>query len=122
MTAPTRLDPICDKALAGGVLSPAEGLELFRALDLPSLGLLADAVRHRLNPTSDGAPKVTYIIDRNVNPTNVCITDCGFCAFYRRPAASSSCRAAITPTSRPPTSPRCLATSRNTTHRSGSTA
>jgi cyclic dehypoxanthinyl futalosine synthase len=85
MTAPTRLDPICDKALAGGVLSPAEGLELFRALDLPSLGLLADAVRHRLNPTSDGAPKVTYIIDRNVNPTNVCITDCGFCAFYRRP-------------------------------------
>ena len=85
MTAPTRLDPICDKALAGGVLSPAEGLELFRAVDLPSLGLLADAVRHRLNPTSEGAPKVTYIIDRNVNPTNVCITDCGFCAFYRRP-------------------------------------
>lgn len=81
MTSPTELDSVCDKALAGVPLAPAEGLELYRALDLPSLGMLADAVRQRLNPGDE----VTYVIDRNINPTNVCITDCGFCAFYRRP-------------------------------------
>ncbi|HJP00253.1 MAG TPA: CofH family radical SAM protein, partial [Planctomycetota bacterium] len=38
-------------------------------------------VRRRLHP--EGI--VTYIVDRNINPTNVCVTDCGFCAFYRSP-------------------------------------
>jgi cyclic dehypoxanthinyl futalosine synthase len=33
---------------------------------------------------------VTYVVDRNLNPTNVCITDCGFCAFYRRPDADGA--------------------------------
>ncbi|MCL4149583.1 UNVERIFIED_CONTAM: hypothetical protein GTU68_028944 [Idotea baltica] len=45
------------------------------------LGELADAVRKRKHPHN----RVTYIVDRNINPTNVCVTDCGFCAFYRRP-------------------------------------
>jgi cyclic dehypoxanthinyl futalosine synthase len=62
-------------------VSSDEALWLHEHADLLSLGRMADAVRWRLNP----APVVTYIIDRNVNPTNVCITDCGFCAFYRRP-------------------------------------
>ena len=81
------LDSICAKGLVGDEpLTPENGLRLYRALDLPSLGMIANAVRERLNPTGgDGSAKVTYIIDRNVNPTNVCITDCGFCAFYRRP-------------------------------------
>ncbi len=81
------LDSICTKALAGvEPLTPEEGVRLYRALDLPSLGLIANAIRERINPpAADGRALVTYIIDRNVNPTNVCITDCGFCAFYRRP-------------------------------------
>jgi cyclic dehypoxanthinyl futalosine synthase len=58
-----------------------EGLFLHDHADLATLSLLADAVRRRLHP----APVVTYIVDRNINPTNVCITDCGFCGFYRRP-------------------------------------
>lgn len=91
MTRPTTADPqqladLGQKALAGGDLTPSEGLVLYRGLDQPSLGLLANEVRLRLNPpAADGSVKVTYIVDRNLNPTNVCVTDCGFCAFYRSP-------------------------------------
>jgi cyclic dehypoxanthinyl futalosine synthase len=43
----------------------------------------ADRLRQRLHPAS----VVTYPVDRNINYTNVCIIDCGFCAFYRKPAS-----------------------------------
>jgi len=56
-------------------------LELYQRADLLELGDLADRARWRLHPD----PTVTYIIDRNINYTNVCVADCGFCAFYRRP-------------------------------------
>ncbi len=56
-------------------------LELYERADLLELGQLADAERWRLHPD----PVVTYIVDRNINYTNVCVADCGFCAFYRRP-------------------------------------
>jgi cyclic dehypoxanthinyl futalosine synthase len=83
---PVRLRQCAEKALAGGALSPGEGLLLYRGLDQPSLGLLAHDVRLRLHPAgADGRTRVTYIVDRNLNPTNVCVTDCGFCAFYRAP-------------------------------------
>jgi cyclic dehypoxanthinyl futalosine synthase len=58
-----------------------ELLELYRSASLFELGDLADAARWRLHPE----PVVTYIIDRNINYTNVCVADCKFCAFYRRP-------------------------------------
>ncbi len=77
----TRLTAIADKVLAGERLAAEEGLLLHERADLALLGLLADAVRRRLHPE----PMVTYIVDRNINPTNVCVTDCSFCAFYRRP-------------------------------------
>ncbi|MCU0862752.1 MAG: dehypoxanthine futalosine cyclase [Planctomycetes bacterium] len=83
---PILLRDLGQKAIAGGPLSAAEALSLYRGLDQPSLGLLANDVRMRLNPPhADGKVRVTYIVDRNLNPTNVCVTDCGFCAFYRRP-------------------------------------
>jgi cyclic dehypoxanthinyl futalosine synthase len=56
-------------------------LELYDRADLLELGSLADAERWRLHPER----VVTYIIDRNINYTNVCVADCAFCAFYRRP-------------------------------------
>jgi cyclic dehypoxanthinyl futalosine synthase len=74
-----RFDNIRSKALAGERLSRAEGIFLLRDTDLLSLGELADAARRRLHP--DGV--VTYIIDRNINYTNVCTAQCAFCAFYR---------------------------------------
>ncbi len=58
-----------------------EHLELYERADLLELGRLADAERWRRHPENT----VTYIIDRNINYTNVCVADCGFCAFYRRP-------------------------------------
>ena len=78
---PRRSNELCEKALSGAELTPAEGLELYRGLDLTSLGVVANAIRTKINP----GDAVTYIVDRNLNPTNVCITDCGFCAFYRSP-------------------------------------
>ncbi|HEY5490695.1 MAG TPA: cyclic dehypoxanthinyl futalosine synthase [Gemmatimonadaceae bacterium] len=56
-------------------------LELYKHAPLLELGALADARRRELHP--EGV--VTYIVDRNINYTNVCVADCGFCAFYRRP-------------------------------------
>jgi cyclic dehypoxanthinyl futalosine synthase len=56
-------------------------LELYQRAPLLELGRLADARRRELHP--DGV--VTYIVDRNINYTNVCVADCAFCAFYRRP-------------------------------------
>ncbi|HXG45126.1 MAG TPA: cyclic dehypoxanthinyl futalosine synthase [Gemmatimonadales bacterium] len=58
-----------------------EYLDLYERAPLLELGQLADQVRWRLHPD----PVVTYIVDRNINYTNVCVADCGFCAFYRRP-------------------------------------
>ena len=67
------------KVLAGERISRAEGIALLRDGELLELGALADAVRRRLHP--EGI--VTYIIDRNINYTNVCTAQCAFCAFYR---------------------------------------
>lgn len=72
---------IAGKVEDGLRLTPEEGLHLHERADLLTLGRLADLVRRRKHPES----RVTYIIDRNINPTNVCLTDCGFCAFYRSP-------------------------------------
>jgi cyclic dehypoxanthinyl futalosine synthase len=61
-----------------------ELLELYERASLLELGQLADAERWRRHPEN----VVTYIIDRNINYTNVCVADCKFCAFYRRPKHS----------------------------------
>ncbi len=63
-----------------GDLTIAEGARLLREAPLFDLGRAADAVRARLHP--DGV--VTYIVDRNINYTNVCVCGCSFCAFHRR--------------------------------------
>jgi cyclic dehypoxanthinyl futalosine synthase len=70
---------LVEKVRAGGRVNRAEALELY--LDAPTslLGALADAIRARKHPER----VVTYIIDRNVNYTNVCVARCNFCAFYR---------------------------------------
>jgi len=72
---------ILDKALAGERISDAEALELLESKDLVAVGKAADQLRARRTDPD----RITFIIDRNVNYTNVCVTDCDFCAFYRRP-------------------------------------
>jgi cyclic dehypoxanthinyl futalosine synthase len=56
-------------------------LDLYARAPLLELGDLADRARERRHPHG----VVTYIVDRNINYTNVCVADCGFCAFARRP-------------------------------------
>jgi cyclic dehypoxanthinyl futalosine synthase len=75
------IDDILQRASDGGRISPEEALLLYTDAPLHPLGEAADAVRRRHYP--DGI--VTYIIDRNINYTNVCVTACKFCAFYRAP-------------------------------------
>ena len=73
------------KAWDGGRITREEGLELY-SLPLPQLGLLADRRRQLAKAAhyqGRGNEIVTYIVDRNVNYTNVCNVYCKFCAFYR---------------------------------------
>ncbi|OPZ08172.1 MAG: Aminodeoxyfutalosine synthase [candidate division BRC1 bacterium ADurb.BinA292] len=72
--------PILERVVAGERLSDADAVRLFHSHDLLAIGRAAQAVRWRLHPE----PVVTYVIDRNINYTNICITDCSFCAFYRK--------------------------------------
>lgn len=72
---------ILQRAADGGRITPEEALLLYTDAPLHPLGEAADAVRRRRYP--DGV--VTYLIDRNINYTNVCVTACKFCAFYRAP-------------------------------------
>jgi cyclic dehypoxanthinyl futalosine synthase len=75
------LDYLLDKAAEGERLSFDEGLVLYREADLLQLGMAANAARQLRVPGRD----VTYLVDRKINYTNVCTTDCSFCGFYRRP-------------------------------------
>ena len=68
-------------AADGGRISPDEALLLYTDAPLHALGEAADSVRRRRYPDNIA----TYIIDRNINYTNVCLTACKFCAFYRAP-------------------------------------
>jgi cyclic dehypoxanthinyl futalosine synthase len=72
---------VLDRALAGERISDEDALTLLESGDLLAIGRAADELRNR----KVDARRVTFIIDRNVNYTNVCYTDCDFCAFYRRP-------------------------------------
>ena len=69
------------KIEAGERISFSEGVLLFEQGDLYNLGRLANLVRRRLHPENI----VTFVVDRNVNYTNICSTACKFCAFYRPP-------------------------------------
>ncbi len=73
------IDSIQHKVSDGERITPEEAVRLYQALTLPELGALADLVRERKHPDR----VITYIIDRNINYTNVCNVYCTFCAFMR---------------------------------------
>ena len=78
------IDRVVAKMRGGSRLSADEALEVYRGAPTSLLGRLADGIRARKHPSH----VVTYIIDRNVNYTNICVAKCNFCAFYR-PVGSS---------------------------------
>jgi len=75
------LRQIRERVLAGKRLDRAEGHWLLTEAPLLDLGSVAQAARFQRIPDK----RVTFVIDSNPNYTNVCITDCQFCAFYRKP-------------------------------------
>lgn len=83
MTDQADLQSVLDRAAAGGRITKEEALDLYRNAPLHALGQAADAARRlRYAGTEHIA---TYIIERNINYTNVCVTACKFCAFYAAP-------------------------------------
>jgi cyclic dehypoxanthinyl futalosine synthase len=72
---------VLEKAIGGERISDQDAVVLLRSRDLVAVGRAANELRARKSDPS----RVTFIVDRNVNYTNICYTDCDFCAFYRRP-------------------------------------
>ncbi len=79
--ATATIETLQEKVLDGHVVNRQEALELFQNSTLNEMGAIADALKVR----SKGDQIATYLIDRNINYTNVCVTYCKFCAFYREP-------------------------------------
>lgn len=80
------LDTIKEKLAENRPLSRDEALWLLTEADLLVVGKLADRIRRRKHPQG----RVTFVVDRNVNYTNVCESQCKFCAFYRRADAADA--------------------------------
>ncbi len=76
------LEQIKQKLDCKKALDRAEALWLLTEADLLVLGRLADNLRRQMHP----GRQVSFVVDRNVNYTNVCTTQCSFCAFYRDPS------------------------------------
>ena len=73
---PKELRPIAQKIEAGQRISDADALDLYRSNDLNALGILANVMRERKN-----ANFATYIHNRYINYSNICVLSCQFCAF-----------------------------------------
>ena len=80
-----RVQRIIDEVAQGKRLGDEEFLVLEDQADLFQLGFVANAIRERLNPEK----QVTYVIDRNINYTDICVSACKFCAFYKAPEEKS---------------------------------
>jgi len=78
------IDQLLQRALNQEFLTAQEGLMLFEECSTPELMYVAHELRMRQVPQD----KVTWIIDRNSNTTNVCVANCKFCNFYRPPGNS----------------------------------
>ncbi len=81
LASSSRVSDVLEKALDGERITDEEAIALLRSRDLVAVGRVANEIRSRLTDPA----RVTFIVDRNLNYTNVCVTDCDFCAFYRRP-------------------------------------
>ena len=81
ISTPSDVDLLLQKAVAREFLTAEEGVFLFENAPTAALMLVGNALRQYHVPNN----VVTWIIDRNSNTTNVCIANCKFCNFYRRP-------------------------------------
>jgi cyclic dehypoxanthinyl futalosine synthase len=77
----TQVTEVLDRVLSGERISDTDAEALLRSRDLVRIGKAANELRDRRNEPG----VVTFVVDRNLNYSNICYTDCSFCAFYRRP-------------------------------------
>jgi len=75
------IERIIGKVLGGERIGADEAMVLHDQAELADLGWLAHRVRLARHPE----PVVTYVVDRNINYSNICVCCCTFCAFYREP-------------------------------------
>src|SRR5246127_5006729 len=78
-TDDARLNPLCEKILAGDRLSAEDALALYQSKDILALGWLANHVRERMH-----GDRAYFNVNRHINPTNVCVAYCRLCAFGRK--------------------------------------
>lgn len=79
MKTDTQVEEICDKAFQLNRITPNDAKTLYEKADLLTLGQIANHIREqKCDPDI-----VSYIVDRNINYTNICISRCHFCSFYR---------------------------------------
>jgi aminodeoxyfutalosine synthase len=76
---PQELRSICDKVVAAERINDEEAARLYRSTDINALGFIANIVRERKNGN-----RATYILNRYINYSNICILSCQFCAFGAR--------------------------------------
>lgn len=74
------IETVLKKALEGNRINASEALKLFDCGEMPLLGNIASRLARKKKNNRD----ITYIVDRNINYTNICVTNCTFCAFYRK--------------------------------------
>ncbi len=79
--SPASVHDIGDRIAAGERIDFAEAAELLEKADLFDLGQMAHSVRLKKHPE----PYVTYVVDRNINYSNICVCGCRFCAYYKAP-------------------------------------
>ena len=73
------LIPIWEKVLAGERLSFDDGMQLFQTEDFPAIGRMADHVKSQL-----WGDRVFFVLNRHINPTNICVLSCSFCDFAKK--------------------------------------
>jgi aminodeoxyfutalosine synthase len=77
-----RLRPVAEKVLAGTRLSFEDGLALERSSDLLAIGCLANRVREQRHGNA-----CYFNVNRHINPTNICVSECKLCAFGKKKGA-----------------------------------
>ncbi len=77
--ADTSLVPIWEKVLSGARLSLEDGVRLFETDDFPAVGRMADHVKRQRE-----ADRVYFVLNRHLNPTNICVLSCTFCDFAKK--------------------------------------
>lgn len=75
------IESIINKVYGNVRITMDEGLSLFNHADLLTLAAMAEHKRFERHPDR----VITFVVDRNINYTNICMSGCKFCAFYKTP-------------------------------------